>query len=208
MVAIIFLFLREGRTTLIPMVVVPVAIIGSFFILSVLGFSINVLTLLAMVLAIGLVVDDAIVIVENIYHRIEAGMSPKQAAVAGTDEIVFAVLATSVVLMAVFVPILSLGGTTGLLFREFVAVMIGTVFLSTVFALTLSPMLCSKFLRVQKKSKFYEITEPFFAGLNRFYSKILSAFLERRFLIFPILLLLSCLWWRLFFFSCVKAELL
>ncbi len=204
-VAIIFLFLREGRTTLIPMVVVPVAIIGSFFILSVLGFSINVLTLLAMVLAIGLVVDDAIVIVENIYHRIEAGMSPKQAAVAGTDEIVFAVLATSVVLMAVFVPILSLGGTTGLLFREFVAVMIGTVFLSTVFALTLSPMLCSKFLRVQKKSKFYEITEPFFAGLNRFYSKILGAFLARRFLLFPILLLLGGLTW--FSFTNMSSEM-
>lgn len=197
-IVIIFLFLREGRTTLIPMVVVPVSIMGSFFILSLLGFSINVLTLLAMVLAIGLVVDDAIVIVENIYHRIEAGMSPKQAAVAGTDEILFAVLATSVVLMAVFIPILSLGGTTGLLFREFVAVMIGTVFLSTLFALTLSPMLCSKFLRIQKKTLFYEKTEPFFLALNNIYSKILTAFLKRRWLLFPILLLLGGLTWYSF----------
>ena len=124
-IAIIFAFLREGRTTFIPMIVVPVSVIGSFFVLYLCGFSINVLTLLAMVLAIGLVVDDAIVIVENIYHKIENGMTPKQAAVAGTNEIFFAVIATSVVLMAVFIPVLALGGTTGLLFREFVAVMIG-----------------------------------------------------------------------------------
>src|SRR5574344_43173 len=145
-IAVIFLFLREGRTTLIPMIVIPVSIIGSFFVLYIFGFSINVLTLLA----IGLAVDDAIVIVENIYQKIEKKMTPSQAAVAGTNEIFFAVIATSVVLMAVFVPMLALGGTTGLLFREFVAVMIGTVFISTVCALTLSPMLCSKFLRSQK----------------------------------------------------------
>ena len=166
-IAIIFAFLREGRTTLIPMVVVPVSVIGSFFVLYLCGFSINVLTLLAMVLAIGLVVDDAIVIVENIYHKIERGMTPKQAAVAGTNEIFFAVIATSVVLMAVFVPVLALGGTTGLLFREFVAVMIGTVFLSTLCALTLSPMLCSKWL-------------------NRIYSVLLGGFLRLRILLFPV----------------------
>ncbi len=204
-IAIVFLFLREGRSTLIPMVIVPVSVIGSFFILSVCGFSINVLTLLAMVLAIGLVVDDAIVIVENIYHRIESGMSPKQAAVAGTDEIVFAVLATSVVLMAVFIPILSLGGTTGLLFREFVAVMIGTVFISTLFALTLSPMLCSKFLRKQKKGRFFALTEPFFEKLNNLYASVLKAFLKRRFLLFPILLLLGAIAW--FSFSRMSSEM-
>jgi len=174
-IAIIFAFLREGRTTLIPMVVVPVSVIGSFFVLYLCGFSINVLTLLAMVLAIGLVVDDAIVIVENIYHKIERGMTPKQAAVAGTNEIFFAVIATSVVLMAVFVPVLALGGTTGLLFREFVAVMIGTVFLSTLCALTLSPMLCSKFLKKQKQGWFFRVTEPFFDGI-----------LRMRLLLFPI----------------------
>ena len=185
-IAIIFAFLREGRTTLIPMVVVPVSVIGSFFVLYLCGFSINVLTLLAMVLAIGLVVDDAIVIVENIYHKIERGMTPKQAAVAGTNEIFFAVIATSVVLMAVFVPVLALGGTTGLLFREFVAVMIGTVFLSTLCALTLSPMLCSKFLRKQKQGWFFRVTEPFFDWLNRIYAVLLGGFLRLRILLFPI----------------------
>ena len=185
-IAIIFAFLRQGRTTLIPMVVVPVAVIGSFFVLYLCGFSINVLTLLAMVLAIGLVVDDAIVIVENIYHKIEGGMTPKQAAVAGTNEIFFAVIATSVVLMAVFVPVLALGGTTGLLFREFVAVMIGTVFLSTLCALTLSPMLCSKFLRRQKQGWFFRITEPFFDWLNRIYAVLLGLFLKFRLLLVPL----------------------
>ncbi len=185
-IAIIFAFLREGRTTFIPMVVVPVSVIGSFFVLYLCGFSINVLTLLAMVLAIGLVVDDAIVIVENIYHKIENGMTPKQAAVAGTNEIFFAVIATSIVLMTVFVPVLALGGTTGLLFREFVAVMIGTVFLSTLCALTLSPMLCSKFLKHQKKGFFFKITEPFFEGFNGLYSRLLGGFLRLRFLLFPI----------------------
>ncbi len=189
-VAIIFAFLREGRTTFIPMVVVPVSVIGSFFALYLCGFSINVLTLLAMVLAIGLVVDDAIVIVENIYHKIESGMTSKQAAIAGTNEIFFAVIATSVVLMAVFIPVLALGGTTGLLFREFVAVMIGTVFLSTLCALTLSPMLCSKFLKRQKKGAFYKLTEPFFDWLNRFYSRLLGTFLNWRLLLFPIVAVL------------------
>ena len=185
-IAIIFAFLREGRTTFIPMVVVPVSVIGSFFVLYLCGFSINVLTLLAMVLAIGLVVDDAIVIVENIYHKIENGMTPKQAAIAGTNEIFFAVIATSIVLMTVFVPVLALGGTTGLLFREFVAVMIGTVFLSTLCALTLSPMLCSKFLKRQKKGFFFKVTEPFFDWFNTIYSRALGGFLRWRLLLFPI----------------------
>ena len=185
-IAIIFAFLRQARTTLIPMVVVPVAVIGSFFVLYLCGFSINVLTLLAMVLAIGLVVDDAIVIVENIYHKIENGMAPRQAAVAGTNEIFFAVIATSVVLMAVFVPVLALGGTTGLLFREFVAVMIGTVFLSTTCALTLSPMLCSKFLSRQKQGWFYRVTEPFFDAMNTVYAMLLGLFLKFRILLFPV----------------------
>lgn len=186
-IAVIFLFLREARTTLIPMVVIPVSIVGSFFVLYLFDFSINVLTLLAMVLAIGLVVDDAIVIVENIYQKIERNMSPKAAAVAGIREIFFAVIATSVVLMAVFVPMLALGGTTGLLFREFVAVMIGTVVISTFCALTLTPMLCSKILRVQNKGVLYNATEPFFEWLNEIYNKLLNAFLRVRGLIFVII---------------------
>ena len=186
-IVVIFLFLREVRTTLIPMVVIPVSIVGSFFVLYIFGFSINVLTLLAMVLAIGLVVDDAIVIVENIYQKIERNMTPKAAAVAGIQEIFFAVIATSVVLMAVFVPMLALGGTTGLLFREFVAVMIGTVVISTFCALTLTPMLCSKILRAQKKGALYNATEPFFDWLNEIYNKLLNAFLRVRGLIFVII---------------------
>ena len=204
-VFMIFVFLREVRTTFIPMIVIPVAIIGSFFVLYLFDFSINVLTLLAMVLAIGLVVDDAIVIVENIYHKIENKMSPKQAAVAGTNEIFFAVIATSAVLMAVFVPMLSLGGTTGLLFREFVAIMIGTVFISTSIALTLSPMLCSKFLRHQKKGRLFIMTEPFFQGLNKIYSRMLKAFLSVRILMFPILFILLGL--ALFFFKALPQEM-
>ena len=204
-IAIIFAFLREGRTTFIPMVVVPVSVIGSFFVLYLCGFSINVLTLLAMVLAIGLVVDDAIVIVENIYHKIESGMTPKQAAIAGTNEIFFAVIATSVVLMAVFIPVLALGGTTGLLFREFVAVMIGTVFLSTLCALTLSPMLCSKFLKHQKKGAFFKLTEPFFDWLNGMYSRLLGGFLKWRLLLFPIVAVL--LFGAYFCFNNMSSEM-
>ena len=204
-IAIIFAFLREGRTTFIPMVVVPVSVIGSFFVLYLCGFSINVLTLLAMVLAIGLVVDDAIVIVENIYHKIESGMTPKQAAIAGTNEIFFAVIATSVVLMAVFIPVLALGGTTGLLFREFVAVMIGTVFLSTLCALTLSPMLCSKFLKHQKKGAFFKLTEPFFDWLNGMYSRLLGGFLRWRLLLFPIVAVL--LFGAYFCFNNMSSEM-
>ena len=186
-VAVIFLFLRDWRTTLIPIVVVPVAVVGSLFVLYLCGFSINVLTLLGMVLAIGLVVDDAIVIVENIHHRIEHDMAPREAAVAGTNEIFFAVVATSVALMAVFLPLLTLGGVTGLLFREFDAVMIGTVFISTLIALSLSPMLCSRFLRKHRKSPFYLRTEPFFARLNALYASALDAALKRRALVFPLL---------------------
>lgn len=189
-VLVIFMFLREARTTLIPMVVIPVSIVGSFFVLYLFDFSINVLTLLAMVLAIGLVVDDAIVIVENIYQKIERKMSPEAAAVAGTNEIFFAVIATSVVLMAVFVPMLALGGTTGLLFREFVAVMIGTVVISTFCALTLTPMLGAKILRAQKKGWLYEKTEPFFMRLNRIYDSLLNRFLRIRGVIFVIIAVL------------------
>lgn len=197
-VLVIFSFLRQLRTTFIPIVVIPVALIGSFFVLYMFGFSINVLTLLAMVLAIGLVVDDAIVIVENIYYKIERKVPPKEAAVAGTNEIFFAVIATSVVLMAVFVPMLSLGGMTGLLFREFVAVMIGTVFISTVIALTLSPMLCSKFLRAQKEGRLFLITEPFFKKLNAIYARMLDVFLKVRVLMFPLLIVLLGLAFLLF----------
>ncbi|MBO7500597.1 MAG: efflux RND transporter permease subunit [Fibrobacterales bacterium] len=189
-VAVIFVFLRDWRTTLIPVAIIPIAVVGSVFVLYLCGFSINVLTLLGMVLAIGLVVDDAIVIVENIHHKIERGMAPKEAAVAGTKEIFFAVVATSVALMAVFLPLLTLGGVTGLLFREFDAVMIGTVFISTLIALTLSPMLCSKILRKHRRTPFFERTEPFFVRLNGLYAASLDGALKLRALVFPFLALL------------------
>ena len=192
-VAVIFLFLRDWRTTLIPVAIIPIAVVGSFFVLYLCGFSVNVLTLLGMVLAIGLVVDDAIVIVENIHHKIERGLAPKEAAVAGTDEIFFAVVATSVALMAVFLPLLSLGGVTGLLFREFDAVMIGTVFISTLIALTLSPMLCSKILRKHRRTPFFERTEPFFERLNGLYAAALDRALKLRPLVFPFLAALLAL---------------
>jgi multidrug efflux pump len=124
-ILIIFLFLREWRTTLVPVMVIPVSLIGAFFIMYLAGFTINVLTLLAIVLAVGLVVDDAIVVVENIYAKIEAGMDPLRAGEEGTREIFFAVVATTLALVAVFLPILFLSGLTGRLFREFGVVLAG-----------------------------------------------------------------------------------
>ncbi|MFW6348527.1 MAG: efflux RND transporter permease subunit, partial [Cyclonatronaceae bacterium] len=143
-VLIIFLFLRDWRTTVIPIIVIPIALIGAFFIMFVLGFSINVLTMLALVLAIGLVVDDAIVMMENIYTKIEDGMNPIQAAFKGSKEIFFAIISTTTALVAVFLPIIFLEGLTGRLFREFGLVLAGTVIISSFLALSLSPMLCSK----------------------------------------------------------------
>src|SRR5690606_10952821 len=116
---IIFLFLRNWRTTLIPILTIPVSLIGAFFVMYIAGFTINILTLLALVLAIGLVVDDAIVVMENIYTRIERGVRPKTAAIEGSKEIFFAVIATTITLVAVFFPIVFLQGVTGRLFREF-----------------------------------------------------------------------------------------
>ncbi|HCD50977.1 MAG TPA: acriflavin resistance protein, partial [Balneolaceae bacterium] len=136
-ITIIFLFLRDWRTTIIPVVVIPIALIGAFFVMYIAGFSINVLTLLAIVLAIGLVVDDAIVVLENIYTKIEAGQEPIIAGVIGSREIFFAVIATTAALVSVFLPILFLGGLTGRLFVEFGVVIAGAVIISSFVALTL-----------------------------------------------------------------------
>ncbi|MDZ7715952.1 MAG: efflux RND transporter permease subunit [Balneolaceae bacterium] len=188
-IIIIFLFLRDWRTTLIPIIVIPIALIGAFFIMFLAGFSINVLTLLAIVLAIGLVVDDAIVVLENIYAKIEQGYKPVQAGILGSKEIFFAVVATSLALVSVFMPILFLGGVTGRLFREFGVVIAGAVVISTFVALTLTPMLSSKFLQKdQKHSWFYNKTEPFFKQLNAAYKNSLEAFMSRRWLAFAIIL--------------------
>ncbi|MBR5863272.1 MAG: efflux RND transporter permease subunit [Alistipes sp.] len=205
-VIIIFLFLRNFRVTLIPCIVIPVSLIGTFFLMYIAGFSINVLSMLAVVLSVGLVVDDAIVMTENIYIRIERGMSPFDAGIEGAKEIFFAVISTSITLLAVFFPIVFMEGMTGRLFIEFSLVISGAVIISTFAALTVTPMLASKILvKKEKQSWFYEKTEPFFVWLNNFYSTTLAAFLKVRWIAIPITLamfvVIGWLW------STIPAEL-
>lgn len=190
-IIIIFLFLRDWRVTLVPCIVIPVSLIGSFFIMYLFGFSINVLTMLAVVLAVGLVVDDAIVMTENIYIRIEQGMNPKKAGIEGAKEIFFAVISTTVTLVAVFFPIVFMEGTTGRLFREFSMVISGAVVISSFAALTFTPMLATKLLKQQKKKNaFYRITEPFFIGMNNMYSRSLQVVLRHRIWTLPVIVLM------------------
>ena len=187
-IVIIFLFLRDWRVTLIPCIVIPVSLVGAFFVMYVAGFSINVLSMLAIVLAVGLVVDDAIVMTENIYIRIEQGMAPLEAGIEGSKEIFFAVISTTITLVAVFFPIVFMEGTTGRLFREFSFVVSGSVLISAFAALTVTPMLSTKLLkRQEKKNWFYRKTEPFFTGMNNLYSRSLKALLRRRWIAFPII---------------------
>ena len=187
-ILVIFLFLRDFRTTFIPIIVIPIALIGSFFIMFLAGFSINVLTMLAIVLAIGLVVDDAIVVLENIYAKMERGLPAIEAGILGSKEIFFAVVATSLALVSVFMPILFLGGTTGRLFREFGVVIAGAVIISSFVALTLTPMLATKILKNgAEKNRFYQATEPFFKKVNQLYKNSLESFMKRRWLAFVIL---------------------
>jgi multidrug efflux pump len=150
-VVIIFLFLRDWRVTLVPVIVIPISLVGAFFIMYLLGFSINVLSMLAVVLAVGLVVDDAIVVTENIYVRIERGMEPKAAGIEGTNEIFFAIISTTLTLVAVFVPIIFMQGMTGRLFKEFSLVVAGSVVISAFVALTFTPMLATKILKKMGK---------------------------------------------------------
>jgi multidrug efflux pump len=190
-VAVIFLFLRDWRTTFIPVVTIPISLIGVFFIMYLLDFSINVLTLLGIVLSVGLVVDDAIVVLENIYSRIEKGESPKEAAEKGSEEIYFAVIATTVALAAVFLPVIFLTGTTGRLFREFGIVVAGSVIISSFVALTITPMLSARMLKLkEKQSAFYNLTEPIFVWLNEWYDRMLSEFMKVKWISVPIILLL------------------
>ncbi len=185
---IIFVFLRSWRTTLIPIIAIPIALIGSFFVMYIAGFSINVLTLLAIVLSIGLVVDDAIVMMENIYVKIENGMSPLEAAFKGSKEIYFAILSTTIVLVCVFLPVIFLSGTTGRLFREFGIVIAGAVLISAFVSLSLSPMMSSKMLKSGNKSRFYQMTEKFFDGMIQGYSNMLGAFIRKRWMAFLIII--------------------
>lgn len=185
---VIYLFLRSWRSTLIPVIAIPISLVSAFFIMYLAGFSINILTLLAIVLATGLVVDDAIVVLENIYSKIEKGMSPVEASFKGSKEIYFAIISTTVTLAAVFLPIIFLQGFTGRLFREFGVVLAGTVIVSAFVSLTLTPMMSSRILKKeQKKSWFYNASEKYFIRFNEAYISSLKSFMKQRILAFPII---------------------
>ena len=187
-ILIIFIFLRDWRTTMIPIIAIPVSLIGTFFIMYLADFSINVLTLLGLVLAIGIVVDDAIVVLENIYKKIESGMNPVEAGVKGTSEIFFAVISTTLALAAVFLPLMFLQGITGRLFVEFGVVIAGAVIISSFVALTLTPMLSSRILKTRERhSRFYYKTEPFFKWLEATYKSYLDKFMDKRWLAFVVI---------------------
>lgn len=188
-VFIIFLFFRNWAIAFRPLIDIPVSLIATFFIMYLCGFSINVLTLLAIVLATGLVVDDGIVVTENIYKKVEEGMSPIEAAIKGSNEIFFAVISISITLAAVFLPVIFLEGFVGRLFREFGIVIGSAVLISAFVSLTLTPMLNAYLMKggEQKKTKFYTNTEPFFIGLNTGYANALRSFLKFKWLSFGII---------------------
>src|SRR5436190_11751239 len=191
-VTIIFLFFREWTLALRPLIDIPVSLIGAFFIMYLMGFSINVLTLLAIVLATGLVVDDGIVVTENIFKKREQGMNKHKAALEGSKEIYFAVIATSITLAVVFLPVIFLQGFTGRLFREFGIVLAGAVMISAFVSLSLTPVLNIYLTKknVHKHSWFYRITEPFFAGMESFYLSSLRGFMKLRW--FAFIIVLAC----------------
>lgn len=189
-ILIIFLFLRDWRTTLIPIIAIPVSLIGTFFIMYIADFSINVLTLLGIVLAIGIVVDDAIIVLENIYRKVEENINPIEAGIKGTSEIFFAIISTTISLVAVFLPIMFLQGITGRLFVEFGVVIAGAVVISSFVALTLTPMLSSRILKHNKKHNwFYNKTEPFFKSLEIGYKNLLASFMNKRWLAIVIMVI-------------------
>ncbi len=205
-VIIIFLFLRDWRVTIIPTIAIPVSLVGAFFIMYMAGFSINVLSMLAIVLSVGLVVDDAIVVVENIYQKIEKGMTPRDASIEGSQEIFFAVVSTTITLVAVFFPIVFLEGMTGRLFREFSIVVSGAVIISSFVALTFTPMLASKLLVKREKKNWLMLkTEPFFEGMNNAYEKWLVYFIAHKKLVVPIFLATLVL--IFVFFKSIQAEM-
>ena len=180
-VVVIFLFLGSPRSTLIPLVTIPLSIIGVLFYMQIMGYSINLLTLLAMVMAIGLLVDDAILVVENIYRHIGEGLRPLQAALQGAREIAKPVIATTIVLCVVYAPIGLLGGLTGVLFKEFAFTLVGTIIISTIIALTLSPMMCSRVLRPTIANNAYaRYVNDRFENLHRGYENFLAASMKTR----------------------------
>jgi multidrug efflux pump len=193
-VMIIFLFFRDWIIAVRPLIDIPVSLVGTFFVMYALGYSINVLTLLAIVLATGLVVDDGIVVTENIYKKIEAGMHPVQAAIKGSNEIMFAIISTSITLAAVFLPVIFMQGFVGKLFREFGVVLASAVMISAFVSLTLTPMLNAYLVRKKdSRNKFYAMTEPFFRSLESGYKNGLQNFLKRRWLAFPVFALIAAM---------------
>jgi len=205
---IIFLFLRDWRSTIIPLTAIPVSLIGVFFFMYLAGFSINVLTLLGIVLSIGLVVDDAIVVLENIYTKIEEGLTPWEAAIQGSKEIYFAVISTTVTLAAVFLPVIFLQGITGRLFREFGIVVAGSVIISAFVSLTLTPMLSSRLLKASHtKPWFYIVTEPFFVALTKAYEDSLAGFIKIRWMAWVLMITLFGIIYALFKFEAIPSEL-
>jgi multidrug efflux pump len=205
-ILIIFLFFRDWAIAFRPLIDIPVSLIATFFIMWLFGFSINVLTLLAIVLATGLVVDDGIVVTENIFKKVEEGMSPIEAAIKGSNEIFFAVISISITLAAVFLPVIFLEGFVGRLFREFGVVIGAAVLISAFVSLTLTPMLNAYLMKggEQKKSKFYIRTEPFFVKLNSTYANALERFMKRKWLSFPILIV--CFGLIYLFFNLIQKE--
>ncbi len=178
---VIFAFLRHWRTTIIPMLAIPISLIGSFFIMYVADFSINILTLLGIVLSTGIVVDDAIVVLENIFSKIEQGMPPLEAAHKGAKEIYFAIISTTITLSSVFLPIIFLQGLTGRLFREFGIVVAGSVLISAFVSLTLTPMMSGRLLhKTESESKLFMMSEQFFKRLSAGYHRWLTLFIQRR----------------------------
>jgi hydrophobe/amphiphile efflux-1 (HAE1) family protein len=205
-IMIVFLFFRNWVLALRPLIDIPVSLIGAFFIMYVFGFSINVLTLLAIVLATGLVVDDGIVVTENIFKKIEQGMDVWTAAVQGTKEVFFVVIATSMTLAIVFIPVIFLQGFTGRLFREFGIVLAGAVLISAFVALTLTPVLNLKLGSIGSgHSRFYRATEPFFIGLDNGYRKALTFFMKYKWIALAIICL--CCGMIFLFSKTLKSEL-
>jgi HAE1 family hydrophobic/amphiphilic exporter-1/multidrug efflux pump len=205
-VLIIYLFFRDWAIAFRPLIDIPVSLIATFFIMWLFGFSINVLTLLAIVLATGLVVDDGIVVTENIFKKVEEGMSPIESAIKGSNEIFFAVISISITLAAVFLPVIFLEGFVGRLFREFGVVIGAAVLVSAFVSLTLTPMLNAYLMKggKQEKSKFYNLTEPYFQKLNSGYAEALARFMKKKWISFPILI--ACFGLIYLFFNLLKKE--
>ena len=205
-ILIIYLFFRDWSIAFRPLIDIPVSLIATFFVMYLAGFSVNVLTLLAIVLATGLVVDDGIVVTENIFKKVEEGMSPIEAAIKGSNEIFLAVISISITLAAVFLPVIFLEGFVGRLFREFGVVIGAAVLISAFVSLTLTPMLNAYLMKggVQRKSRFYNWSEPYFVKMNTGYAQALKGFMRRKWLSFPILVV--CLGLIGLFYTILQKE--